>query len=50
MPIHDMAWWAPSPEDVILFFEDPTQEISWTCVFVKRIKRCTCLNQCKERV
>jgi hypothetical protein len=22
MPIHDMAWWAPSPKDMILFFED----------------------------
>jgi hypothetical protein len=26
MLFHDMAWWAPSLEDVILFFEDPRKK------------------------
>jgi hypothetical protein len=26
MPIHDMAWWAPSPNNVILFLEDPCKK------------------------
>jgi hypothetical protein len=26
MIFHDMAWWAPSLEDVILFFEDPQKK------------------------
>lgn len=34
MPIHDIAWWAPSPEDVILFIEDQCtkQLVGFVCL------------------
>jgi hypothetical protein len=38
MPFHDMAWWAPSLNDVILFLEDPhkKQVVGLVCM-VKRL-------------
>lgn len=48
--IHDMAQWAPSLNDVILFFEDShnKQQVGLVCL-VNKLDDIACSNQCKQR-
>jgi hypothetical protein len=51
MPIHDMAWWAPSLDNVILCFEGPLKKqlVGLVCLGKKTGCR-TRFNQCREKV